>query len=320
MGDDATQAFARALQQQSKNVIYPDYKTKEDFSLWLTGFREKIRNAFHYTPAQEDLVNAEVVRSISGKLQCGAALDTYNRLEAAVKADYEQLIPKLTEEFLDPQEKMKFIENFSYNKRRKGQSIKEFMQEIIKDMNRYSGMPDNVMVGGASVPNQTKIKEEVRRFKRGIRDVNGEKNRELSVHMKFHLHNDDDLTWEKALEAASRWEAANYKDDESGSSSSGSSDEGEKVAAATKGRARRKSGKMVLTTVMREEEVASLAEQVEANTLDIREIKSEQERMSTELNTGFASLLQEIRNISQTSDDQQYYNYNYNNRIDNEEC
>ena len=78
MGDDATQAFARALQQQSKNVIYPDYKTKEDFSLWLTGFREKIRNAFHYTPAQEDLVNAEVVRSISGKLQCGAALDTYN--------------------------------------------------------------------------------------------------------------------------------------------------------------------------------------------------------------------------------------------------
>ena len=213
---------------------------------------------------------------------------------------------------------MKFIENFSYNKRRKGQSIKEFMQEIIKDMNRYSGMPDNVMVGGASVPNQTKIKEEVRRFKRGIRDVNGEKNRKLSVHMKFHLHNDDDLTWEKALDAASRWEAANYKDDESGSSSSGSSDEGKKVAAATKGKARRKSGKTVLTTVMREEEVASLAEQVEANTLDIREIKSEQERMSTELNTGFASLLQEIRNISQTSDDQQYYNYN--NRIDNEEC
>ena len=309
MGDDATRAFARALQQQSKNVIYPDYRTTEDFSLWLTGFREKIRNAFHYTPAQEDLVNAEVVRSISGKLQCGAALDTYNRLEIAVKTNYEPLIEKLTQEFLDPQEKMKFIENFSYNKRRKGQSIKEFMQEIIKDMNRYSGMPDNVVVGGASAPNRTKIKEGVRRFKRGIRDIKGEKNRELTTHMKFHLHKDDDLTWEKALDAASRWEAANYRGDESGSSSSDSSDEGEKVAAVTKGRAKRKSGKTVLTTEMREEEVASLAEQVEANTLDIGEIKFELERMSTEVKMGFESLLhtvnhcvQEVRNMSQEVD------------------
>ena len=231
-------------------------------------------------------------------------MDTYNRIEVAVKANYEPLIEKLTEEFLDPQEKMKFIENFSYNRRRKGQSIKEFMQEIIKDMNRYSGMPDNVAVGGASVPNRTKIKEGVRRFKRGIRDIKGEKNRELTTHMKFHLHKDEDLTWEKALDAASRWEAANYKGEDSGSSSSDSSDEGEKVAA-TRSRERKKGGKTVLAAVEEEGEIATLADQVKANTMDIKGIKTEQERTSVEVRNGFASLgngftslLQEIKNLT----------------------
>ena len=53
----------------------------------------------------------------------------------------------------------------------------------------------------------------------------------LKTHMKFHLHNDDDLTWIKAVDAASRWEASNSKADESESSSSSSSEEEVKIEA-----------------------------------------------------------------------------------------
>jgi len=295
MDEDAqARAFGTALRQQSGRVVYADYKVKNDFTVWLKGFREKIRMTFHYTAAQDAEVDAEVVRSISGKLESGPALDAYERLDAATKLDYELLVSKLTEEYLDPQERRKFIENFSYNKRKKNQSIKEFRQEIIKDMNRYSGAPEG----------RTKEKEAVRRFKNGMRDEKGKKSGSLKTHMKFHLHNDDDLTWAKAVDAASRWEASNSKADESESSSSSSSEEEVKIEAM-KEKARRKAkrkGKTILATVGEDDEVATLADQVKANTMDVKGVKTELERTNTELknfkgetNTNFSSLFQEMK-------------------------
>ena len=137
------QAMANAFRRQARNVQYPDYKPKEDFSLWLAGYKEKVKNAFGYTAAQGDELEEEVVRSISGKLQSGAALDAYNRLPAATRADFTLLSRALTEEFIDPQEKNRFLEDFAYNKRQKGQSLKDFMQAIIKDQGRYSRMCDS---------------------------------------------------------------------------------------------------------------------------------------------------------------------------------
>ena len=61
------------------------------------------------------------------------------RLTAAEKADYDTLVKRLTEEFTDNHERRLFNENMEYNKRKKGQKLKDFMQDIKKDMNRYSG-------------------------------------------------------------------------------------------------------------------------------------------------------------------------------------
>ena len=57
---------------------------RKKISLWLAGYKEKVRNAFGYTAAQEGELEDEIVRSISGKLQSGTALDAYNRLQLRV--------------------------------------------------------------------------------------------------------------------------------------------------------------------------------------------------------------------------------------------
>ena len=36
--EEEMERWARTMQQSSKNVVYPDYQMKEDFSLWLQGF------------------------------------------------------------------------------------------------------------------------------------------------------------------------------------------------------------------------------------------------------------------------------------------
>ena len=46
-------ALGNAFRRQARNVIYPDFKPKEDFSLWLTGYKEKVKNAYGYTAAQD---------------------------------------------------------------------------------------------------------------------------------------------------------------------------------------------------------------------------------------------------------------------------
>ena len=133
-------AIGMAISKQSSNVIYADYKPKEDFTIWLAGYREKIRNAFNWNKTQDAEVNAEVLRSISGKLKSGTALNTYARLEDTTKGDYGSLVRELTQEFLDPQAKCRFIEDFGFNKRKKDQTVKEFMQEIVEDQGKYSDL------------------------------------------------------------------------------------------------------------------------------------------------------------------------------------
>ena len=145
-----------------------------------------------------------MLRSISGKLSVGSALDAYNRLEDADKANYDRLITKLTDEFVDPAEKRLFNENFSYNKREKGQTLKYFMQAIKKDMSRYSTIPDKVpAAGGGMIDNIEKERHGVRRFRAGMRDRTGKKNKELKKHLLYHLVDDSKLTWENAIKVAS---------------------------------------------------------------------------------------------------------------------
>ena len=158
------------------------------------------------------------------------------------------------------------------------------MQEIIKDQIRYSGMPEYVTVGEAQVKNVTKVKDGIRRFRKGIRNRKGQKDKGQQEHMRYNLHKDEDLTWENALEVACRWEAAHdvASNSSSSSSSGGSSeDEMEAIENKKKGRKDKKRGKPKRKDVAAAvEEVASLADKVETNAREIKGVKSEQERLT----------------------------------------
>ena len=133
-----------ALKQQRRTVTHREYKTSEDFSEWLRSYRARCRKTHGFTTAEEAELKAEIVLSISGKLSSGAALNTYDRLTDAEKADYDQLITRLTEEFSDPQAKRRFNAKLDFNTRKKGQSIKEFVEDIKRDMGRYSTLTSHV--------------------------------------------------------------------------------------------------------------------------------------------------------------------------------
>ena len=199
------------MAENSKAVLkidYPDYTPSQDFSLWFSGWREKLCMACNLAPDEEEELQEEIVKFISGKLASGPALTTYNDFPEATKTDYDLLIKALTDEFLDPQEKYRFNENLEYNKREKGQSIKEFMQNIIADQNRYSDIPEFVGSGDNKTKNPTRLKDGIKRFRKGLRDRNGNKDKNQQRHMRYNLHQEQDLTWENALSVARRWEAA----------------------------------------------------------------------------------------------------------------
>ena len=309
--------FARAMRHQPQDVVYDDFQMKDDFTLWLQGYREKIRSAYGYTVAQETEVNDEVVRSISGKLKPGTPLDAYNRLTPAVKASYTLLTEKLTSEFVDPQEKRNFLKNFAHNKRKKSQSIQEFMQAIVNDQNKFSGMPDKITVGGQEVENDAKVRDGIRRFATGMRDRRGKKNRGLKEVLDFGLLEDEDFTWENAVNIAVRWENSHPIDSETESSSSPSGEEGDGAGAAVaedcrgarekKKKKKKRSANQNADVVACNEatggmclDMATLANQVEENSRDIAELRSNMARMETDMaiwKEGATSTLNQILHI-----------------------
>ena len=201
-----------------RKIVYPDYKPGKDFTLWLQGYKGKLGLACGLTAAQEDIVDEQVVKTIPGKLTSGTALDAYDDLSADTKSDYALLVKVLTDEFLDPQEQDRFNNDLGYNKRKAGQTIKQFMQEILKDQNTYSDIPEFIGAGDARVKNPQRIKDGIKRFKKGMRNKKGEKDTDLQIHMKYNLHREEDRTWENAYLVACRWEAAHDQPSSSKSS------------------------------------------------------------------------------------------------------
>ena len=249
-----------------QNFVYPDYEQKDDFGLWLMGFEQKIRSALGLSQAQEAELKEEVLLSISGKLMPGPTLDAYLGLSDEVKGNYDQLIRKLTEEFLDPQKKQGFLNDMAYNKRKKNQALKDFKQEVDRDMAKYSDMPEYIEVGDDKILNDAQVREGIRRFCAGIRDRKGRKDKEFKRHLKFHLHKAEELTWDNVLDVAGRWETANYLDSGESSLSSDEGDHNEVQALELKSKAK--------------STLASLSEKVEKNSVDIQEIKAGQENLS----------------------------------------
>ena len=204
------------LEWHPLHIEYPDYSPPDDFMTWIAGYQARVQRAFGFKPDEIDKIRTEVVRSLPGKLAVGSALDAYNRLNDDDKMVYDRLVPKLSEEFIDPRAKRKFNASEKYNIRKKNESLKDFADQIKKDMTRYSYSPAMVYTAtGDSIPNPEREKEGVRRFIEGIRDEKGHEDPEFKRHLSYHLQEESELTWKNALDVASRFEAID-DDDEAG--------------------------------------------------------------------------------------------------------
>ena len=269
----AAAAAAAVTAKQPRNVVYPEYKPDDDFALWLAGFLSRIRSTYGFKIDETAKLEEEVVRSISGKLAVGSPLNAYNRLTTADKKDYKKLVARLTEEFTDPREKKRFNACSHYNVRKKKQSLKDYMQAIIKDMDRYSYTPANIItVAGGIVPNPERETQGVRRFIEGIRNEKGKVDDEFKRHLEYHLQDEREMNWANAIKVATRYESVyDTKDvaEEESDSDSDSDDEVKLVETRKK-----KKGKGRNT-------ISALADQVHENQIRITKMETAQERMST---------------------------------------
>ena len=283
---DPMGAFAdqlAVLGKQPRNINYPDYRTKDDFTTWLAGYARKIQFAFGFKNNEKGKVRDEVVRSISGKLTPGAALDAYERLTEAEQNNYDQLVKRLNEEYTDPRVKQRFNDHKDFNKRKKGQSLKEFAEVIKRDLKRYSDIPETVFTAtGGIAPNPAREKDGIKRFVRGMRNERGKLNEQFRDNLDYHLMEDPELTWKNAIATAARWERVydnatkNSPKPSSSSSSSSSSSEDDDVKAVEtkeKKKKRKKKGKEKNT-------IAAIADQVRENQMRITKLETAQERMA----------------------------------------
>ena len=150
-----------ALARQPRSISYPDYKPKDDVALWLSGY--VIQNVYGYKLTEMNKIQEEVIRLIAGKLSVGMVLDVYNWLDGTNKSDNKRLVEKHTEEFANPQSKRWFNASLTFNTCKKGQSLKDFMQDMKKDMNCYSYTPETIVsVTGGVVPNPEREHQGVR--------------------------------------------------------------------------------------------------------------------------------------------------------------
>ena len=269
-------AFIQAV-APSLIARYKEYETSENFLNWLSGLEARIREAYRLEPDDKETLKEKVCHSIPGMLSVGSALDAYNRLTHAQQTNYDLLVSRLTEEFTDKNEQCHFRDNIGYNKRKKGQKLIEFVQEIKDDMNRYSSLPNNISQNGVEIANPEKERQGVRRFRSGMRNTKGKKDKDLTRHLLFHLMEDSDLTWDKAISIADRWETASEVDNPQSStssppesSSSSPPSQNDDIVAGAVGESNH-------------DELLSLAEQIKSNSAKIREIEISQNVLLAEV-------------------------------------
>ena len=299
MPRDNDEVFPAAYQAAAvrPKVTYPDYKASDDFVSWLSGLSTRVASAYGLQAAEDrDHLRTELLRLIPGKLALGEALDAYDRLTPEEKADYGTMVARLKEEFTDPRAEKRFNDNTSYNKRKKGQTLKAFMQEIKKDMKRYSDTPATVYrAGGVVISNPEREKQGVRRFIRGIRDIDGNEDPEFKKDLRYQLPEKSDMTWAKVIEAATKYEtsledsssAAEADDDDDDDDDDESEEEVEAVdSKEKKGEKKKKKSKSKCI-------VAALADQVYENQTRLSKLEMAQERLFS-IQEQHSSLLQEI--------------------------
>ena len=269
---DALGAVA-APAKHHREITYPEYKTKDDFPQWISGFASRIQSVLGFRREETNRVREEVLRSIGGKLSVGTALDTYEGLPEEIKSNYDRLVARLTEEFTDPRARKKFNKKKNYNVRKKDQSIKDYKQAIVEDMKRYSDIPATIVtVAGGVVPNPLWEKNGVERFIEGIRDIDGNKDRRYQRQLDYHATHANEMNWDNIIDVATRYEGTGDRSDTGSDESESDSEDNKK----------KKKEKLV---------VSALADQVHENQMKIVKLETVQERMATAQESTNATLL-----------------------------
>ena len=302
--ETALQATVKtALKQQRRTVVHREYKTSEDFSEWLRSYRARCSDTHGFKKANEKELQAEILLSISGKLSSGAALNTYDRLTDNKKESYDLLVQRLTEEFSDPQAKRRFNAKLDFNTRKKGQSIKEFVEDIKRDVGRYSTLTSHVTsaVRGV-VENPDRENDGVRRFIEGMRDKNGDIDLDFKRHLEYHLQEQTELKWANAIKVASRYETvyeAPVAATESNSEATEVDNDDESCGEV----------KAIESTTGKKTVLASLADKVHENQMRLTKVETAQERMSKAQEQTAGSLVQIHTKLDLALGQQQYNPY-----------
>jgi hypothetical protein len=301
--DENTEALGDALTfvLGAGRIAIKLYRPKENFTTWLGLFRERVRAAQGMDFRDQDDIDQAVIRLISQYFNT-EALACYIDLPIETKTNYNQLVTALKAVFGDPGERQDFINNVGKTKREKGEKIKAFARRVQTAIETNMPELQDDAVGAAD-RRRPKELEGINRFVKGIRNKAGKKDADLERHLKYYLFENEERTWQNAITIASRWEMA--KDHSTSSTAESSSDSlsdesstDGKAAAMTAGKLE-KTGKR---KGKKEQTVATLADQVRNNTVEIQSLKSSMEQHMAECETQFTQLDEKMDHIIQMID------------------
>jgi hypothetical protein len=234
----------------------------------------------------QDDIDQAVIRLISQYLNM-EALACYIELPIETKTDYNQLVTALKAVFGDPGERQDFSNNAVKTKREKGEKFKAFARRVQTAIKTNMPELQDDAVGAANKRRPNEL-EGVNRFVKGIQNKAGKKGADLQGHLKYHLFENKERTWQNAITIASRWERAKEHSTPLSSSAESSSDSlsdesitDGKAAAMTADKLE-KTGKI---KEKKEQTVATLADQVRNNTVEIQSFKSSLEQHMAECKT-----------------------------------
>ena len=301
--DEATLKLMRVSLYQND---HKQYKVGKDFDDWILSFRQSVAVSMNGPTEKE--VDMEVLRVLPSKMTGGPALEAYTRIPKDDLKDYDKVVEFLRNEFTDPAERTKFEENLAYVTRKKRQKIEDFVEAVKKSQRKYHVSS----LKGKEKERQDEI-DGVRRFIAGIRDKKGSKSKDLVSKLKFYLHDLESMTWVKAIDVVRRWEATcdDSSSEESGDDSTEESSIEESSISDTEKGAKMSGNVSKAKSAAKmgfkdESIVASLTEQVEANTVAIESLQAATQDLSDQLssfiddtNNKFDMILSEIRGLAE---------------------
>ena len=173
-----------------KNIPVSPYTIGQDFESWLILFIDNIRAVFGLDPGDAEVTN-QALKWISTKLTVGPTRAVYENLEAATKADWDQLKAALSEAYTDENEKLTFLARLDAHQRGEGVSLRTYKDALLLKMAKYQGGLKTVAAEWDRVALQ--------RFREGLN------NPMLKAHLMLNCP-DDSSNVEEAFKCATTWE------------------------------------------------------------------------------------------------------------------